>query len=226
MLASTELRCKLKIALALISFDAIIVTITFDQKVMNMCVVYAPECKQSSAQAHNTFISEFTPILVDHLVKSLNLIFLGDFNYHVNAEATVYTKEVLSLLECFGLKNHVQIETHIKGNTLDLVITRENELLHLEITTDTSVTSDHAAVLFETPAGKPLSENKTTKCRKWKSLYMDAFKSDLSMSDSNLILESNSMSAAVRTSDTILHDLIDKHAPEYDHTFKPRHNTP
>ena len=191
-----------------------------------MCVVYAPECKQSSAQAHNRFISEFSPILVDHLGKSMNVLLLGDFNYHVNAEANVYTKEFLSLLECFGLKNPVQIETHIKGNTLDLVITRENELLPLDITIDTSVTSDHVAVLFGIPAPKPLSENKTMKCLKWKSLDLDAFKSDLSMSDINSILESSSMSDAVRTYNTILHDLIDKHALEYNSTFKPRNNTP
>ena len=50
VIARTKLRCKLKIALALTSFEAIIVTITSDQKVINMCLVYAPECKQSSAQ--------------------------------------------------------------------------------------------------------------------------------------------------------------------------------
>ena len=96
----------------------------------------------------------------------------------------------------------------------------------MNIITDTSVTSDDAAVLFGISAPKPLSENKTTKCRRWKSLDLDAFKSDLSISDIHLILESNSMSDAVRTYDTILHDLIDKHALEYDRTFKPRHNTP
>ena len=226
VLARTELRCKLKIALALTSFEAIIVIITSGHNVIYMCVVYAPECKQSSAQAHNTFISEFAPSLVDHLGKSLNVLLLGDFNYHVNAEANVYTNKFLSLPECFGLKTHVQIETHIKCNTFDLVITRGNKLLTLDITTDTSVTSDHVAVLFGIPAPKPLSENNTTKYSRWKSLDLDAFKSDLSMSDIHLILESKSMSDAVRTYDTILHDLIDKHAPEYDRTFKPRHNTP
>ena len=95
----------------------------------------------------------------------------------------------------------------------------------MDITTDTSVTSDHVAVLFGIPAPKPLSENKTTKCRRWKSLDLDAFKSDLSMSDIHSIIESNSMSDAVRTYNTILHDLIDRRAPEYDRTFKPRHNT-
>ena len=46
------------------------------------------------------------------------------------------------------------------------------------------------------------------------------------MSDMHLILKSNSMSDAVTTYNTILQDLIDKHAPEYDRTFKPRHHTP
>ena len=98
VIARTELICKSKIALALTSFVAIIVTITSDQKVINMCVIYAPEYKQSSAQAHNTFISEFTPILIDHLCESLNVLLLGDFNYHVNAETNVHTKEFLGLL--------------------------------------------------------------------------------------------------------------------------------
>ena len=63
------------------------------------------------------------------------MLLLGDFNYRVNAEANVYTKDFLGHLECFGLKNHAEIESHIKGNALDLVITRENELLPMDITT-------------------------------------------------------------------------------------------
>ena len=61
------------------------------QKVINMCVVYAAECQKLSAQAHNTFISECMPMLADHLCKSLNVLLLGDFTYHVNTEANVYT---------------------------------------------------------------------------------------------------------------------------------------
>ena len=53
------------------------------------------------------------------------MFLLDDFNYHVNSEANAYTTEFLGFPECFGLKNHVEIETHVKDNTLDLVITRE-----------------------------------------------------------------------------------------------------
>ena len=47
---------------------------------------------------------------IDHLCTSLTVLFLGDFNYHANAVANVYTKELFGLFECFGLKNDVEIE--------------------------------------------------------------------------------------------------------------------
>ena len=155
-----------------------------------MCVVYGPKCKKSSVQEHNTFKSEFTPMSVYHLCTSLTVLFLGDFNYHANAVANVYTKELFGLFECFGLKNDVEIEADIfKGNTLDLVITRETELLLMDITTDSSVTSDHTAVIFAIPSPKPLSEYKTMKFHRWKSLKLGAFKADLSMWEIHLILQ-------------------------------------
>ena len=85
----------------------------------------------------------------------------------------------------------------------------------MDITTDTSVTSGHVAVIFGIIAPKPLSEGKTMKCRRWESVNQYAFKADPSMSDIHSILESNSISDAVGTYDTILHDLIDKHALDY-----------
>ena len=121
-------------------------------------------------------------------------------------------------------KKHVEIETHRKGNTLDDVITRENELLPMDITVNTSVTSGYLSVIFGIPAPKPLSENKTTKYRRWKSLNLDALQADLSISDIHLTIESNSISDVVRTYNTIL--LIYRHAQEYDRTFKPRHSVP
>ena len=116
-------KMQVKIALTFTFFEAIIVTVTSDQKWW-ICV-HAPECKKSSAPTHNIFIRDFTPTLVDHLCTTLNVFLLDDFNYHVNSEANAYTTEFLGFPECFGLKNHVEIETHIKDNTLDLVITRE-----------------------------------------------------------------------------------------------------
>ena len=110
-----------------------------------------------------------------------NVSLLGDYNYHANAEANVYGKMFCSL-ERFGL-NPVETETHTKGYILNLVVTREIEFLPMDITTDTIVTSDYIAVVFGIRAPKPLSENKSTKYRRWKLLNLDSFKADLSVSD-------------------------------------------
>ena len=110
-----------------------------------------------------------------------NVSLLGDYNYHANAEANVYCKTFFSF-ERFGLRNPVETKTHTKGNILNLVVTREIEFLPMDITTDTIVTSDYVAVVFGIRAPKPLSENKSTKYRRWKLLNLDSFKADLSVS--------------------------------------------
>ena len=111
-----------------------------------------------------------------------NVSLLGDYNYHANAEANVYSKTFFSL-ERFSLRNPVEMETHIKGNILNFVITREIVFLPMDITTDTIVASDYVAVVFGIRAPKPLSKNKSKKFRRWKLLNLDAFKADLSVSD-------------------------------------------
>ena len=111
------------------------------------------------------------------------MLLLGDFNYHVNAEDNVYTTELFGLFECFVLKNPVEMEIHIKCNTLIIVITRENEIPPMDVTTDTSIISDYSVDLFGIPAPKPLSETKITKCHRWKTLNLNVFKAGLSVSD-------------------------------------------
>ena len=96
-------------------------------------------------------------ILMTKIVTNVSL--LGDYNYHADAEANVYSKTFFSL-ERFGLKNPVEMETHIKGNIFNLVIKREIEFLPMVITTDTIVTTDYVAVVFGIGAPKALSENK------------------------------------------------------------------
>ena len=49
------------------------------------------------------------------------LIIVGDFNIHIDAKVTE-SSHLLSLLDSFGLTQHVSGSTHIKGHTLDVSI--------------------------------------------------------------------------------------------------------
>ena len=93
------------------------------------------------------FIDDFSPILFDDFCDRSRLLILRDFSYHVS-KPDIYAQEFIGLLDCCGLKQPDIVEIHIKGNTLDLVMTRGNELDPYNIVTNTSVNPDHYTVIF------------------------------------------------------------------------------
>ena len=75
----------------------------------------------------------------------------------------------LNRVDMFSWVQHVSIPTHDAGNTLDLVLTRD-DLSVSSIFTDHSVTSDHSAVLFTISCASPGVVKKSITYRKWKSI--------------------------------------------------------
>jgi exonuclease III len=76
-----------------------------------------------------TFFDEFWDLLSYYNAYKNEVIFVGDFNIHVNKPTDVSTKKLTELLDLFGLQQHITSPTHRGGNTLDLVITRETSIL-------------------------------------------------------------------------------------------------
>uniref|UniRef100_A0A3B1ISB8 Reverse transcriptase domain-containing protein n=1 Tax=Astyanax mexicanus TaxID=7994 RepID=A0A3B1ISB8_ASTMX len=71
---------------------------------------------------HNKdFITELADFLTHLSSVSPNIILLGDFNIHVDNDNNPLTKDLLSCLDSFGLQQHTDFPTHIKGHILDLI---------------------------------------------------------------------------------------------------------
>ena len=71
---------------------------------------------------HTAFVDSFVKLIGDLRVKHKNLIIAGDFNIHVNNSEDLQANDFLDTIESLGLKNFVLSPTHVKGNTLDLII--------------------------------------------------------------------------------------------------------
>ena len=78
------------------------------------------------------------------------LVIAGDFNIHTDE-----CSQLPSLIDSFGLVQHVSGSTHLKGHTLDLVISRAEDDI-IQGCTVGSFISDHNAVHFSVKAGKEL----------------------------------------------------------------------
>ena len=70
----------------------------------------------------STFFEEFTDLLNDYVISNEHYIIAGDFNIHMETDDVSSTK-MKEIVDIYDLQQHVDVPTHIKGHTLDIVIT-------------------------------------------------------------------------------------------------------
>ena len=152
-----------------------------------------------------------------HLVISSQrrLLCVGDFNIHMDNEHDHKTKAFKSLLDEFGLKQHVNVPTHKFGHILDLVITDQaypNLLLANGPLIEGYVESDHVPLRFHISWMKPAKPSRSIKYRRWKTLNKEAFNADLRAAclTYDLACDTNSL---VKFYDDTLSAVLEKHLP-------------
>jgi len=158
------------------------------------------------------FFTDFSDLLERLAVYSASLMIVGDFNVHVDDTTDTSASKLSGILANHDLQQHVKSPTHSDGHTLDLIITRNDNLVSL-LPIDPPLLSDHAFVVADCVCPPPPDES--TGCRQvrnWRSLDIDAFAADLQTSDL-VISPPEDVVAAFACYDTTLRSLLDKHAP-------------
>ena len=141
------------------------------------------------------------------------LLITGDFNVHVDTPNDPTAAKFLSILESFGLVQHVTVPTHVAGHTLDLVIIREDcDLLTCSPVAHYMISS-HSTVLFPLSMAKPNRPTIVRTCRKIKSIDMDRFRSDI---ESSLRLSSpvENMDNLAEQYQETLSRILENHTPK------------
>jgi hypothetical protein len=117
---------------------------------------------------------------------------------------------------------HVTFPTHVNGHILDLILsplTSEISIDHL--TTDSSVSSDHFAVLCNLRLPKPQRKKKEILARRWRSVDTQAFNTDIINR-----VNSSDHSTPLSLYNEVLKALLDFHAPLRRITITERPSTP
>ena len=148
---------------------------------VRVCNVYRSQTNGGKSMAE--FFTEFANLLESLAVHGGHAILVGDLNFHINNPNDRDANELKILLSSLSLKQHVQGPTHRSGNTLDLVITREDgNLVTSAIATDHGF-RDHFPIFVSTSIKKPADQKKTVSFRKIKALSADALNEALSHSN-------------------------------------------
>ena len=194
------------------SFEYSEYLITWSNKRVKLSIVYHQPYSKSHPVSNSTFLEEFDEYLDTIVLCNESLIIAGDFNIHMNKPKDTYQIRLSEILRSYGLINHVHIPTHVHGNTLDLIITRDNEELLFSPPTGGYFISDHCFIHTKLAFPRPNFTVKSVTYRNIKDIDLGLFKSDLAETVSGL-LPITDMEYLATQYNIRFSECLDKHAP-------------
>jgi hypothetical protein len=160
-------------------------------------------------------------MLEHHNTHTDKLVLLGDFNIHYDNPQNNDTHKVLDILDCNGLKQHVQQPTR-KNHILDWIVTRESSDLVYGVVVNDHLQSDHSATLCSLKIRKPTKQKRRVVRRNIKAVDAQTFGAEAATR-----LENRPPSIdPVEHFDTTLQTLLDEQAPATTKLIVDRPNAP
>ena len=193
---------------------------------LRLVIIYRPQTTKEKQRTAPIFLREFSTFYEEISTVPAYLLIAGDFNYHMDNLST--NREAASFadfIDSAGLSQHVSGPTHIKGHTLDLILSRTTDHFVSNVSSTFYLPSDHAAILSSLCIARPEPVKMEITTRKLHKIDINAFRLDILNSSLYTSPESD-LDLLVAQYDFVLNDLKDKHAPIITQTIKCRPNAP
>ena len=186
--------------------------VSFNSLRAKLVVVYRPPYSEAHPITPRVFFEEFGSYLETIILSPESLFLTGDYNFHVDVEDDPDARAFLDLLASMGLKQHVNVPTHVSGHTLDLMITREHDPVISSVPVADRYLSDHASVLCSLNSAKPDCVAKIIHYRQLRAIDFDALRQDVEKSEL-CTREYSDLNELTSSYNSTLTSLLDKHAP-------------
>lgn len=200
------------------TFEYITCNLTWKTKAITVVNLYRPPYSPKHQYTVKMFIDEFKLFLSNLLEIKGGFLITGDFNINVKNQTDTYVKSFMKLLKTNNLVQLIECRTHVKGGTLDLVIS-DTVLPAEEIETNVDETfhSDHFAINIQISRENTSTNNKILhkKVRELYNLDSEKFSDDLRQEPmiNYDVYSKLSVNGAIELYDTTLKRLLDKHCP-------------
>lgn len=208
--------------------------VTYGSTVVRVAVVYRPPPSKANGLTCSGFLAEWPQFLDRFAAMSTNTYIIGDTNFHIDNPKDSAAKTFLGAISTCGMQQHVSEPTHVRGHTLDIVISKDNDSSISNVTVrdpglsdqDGNLSGDHFAVLFDTSLKKPSPVTTKVTYRKVKAISTEAFRHDIRSTLPSCDQTSTSVAQQLSIYTSHLQKLLDKHAPERHRTITQHPDTP
>lgn len=125
------------------SFELLDLVLLFRSQRIRLLLVYRPPSSSATC-----FLDEFSAILETVSVTRDRLVILGDFNFHIESKSDRAALAFIGLMDSFGFNQNVNASTHIKGHTLDLILSRDADNLVSGAMVSSLISDHHPSTVF------------------------------------------------------------------------------
>ena len=166
-------------------------TLTYNNSVIDIIIVYQPPPTQRNQLHSNEFLKEWTEFLSHHTSTTAGLVVVGDLNIYMDNASHSHTKAMTQILQSNGLQQHVHEPTHCGGYTLDVIMSRGNDTLVSNVQVkdiglcddNGTLINDHYAIICDLTKLKSCQvQQKSVSYRKFKDINLERFKEDIQRS--------------------------------------------
>ncbi|ESN90912.1 hypothetical protein HELRODRAFT_182503 [Helobdella robusta] len=154
-----------------VTFEVVAIRLVINKNQFILLGVYRP----GSAQITVLFFDELVSVLEHITMLNANILLMGDFNVHIERKDDPNTIRLFEIFEVFQLVNHVNESTHLRGGTLDLVVSSVDFPIISTTVLPHGVFSDHSFITVETIIAKPCRIPTKRFVRSWKNIDEDRF---------------------------------------------------
>ena len=165
-------------------------------------------------------------ILEDGINKNLGeLLFVGDFNIHMDSPLHPDTSTFLEFIESFNLRNHTNFATHISNHYLDLALTGHGSTIISKIDRG-DLFSDHHFVDLKLAVSHPIPKPTMINYRKHRGIDDEPFSRDLIESLAEVYEPADDVSSLVDGYNRSLAQVLHKYVPFKSKTVRKPHTQP
>ena len=172
---------------------------------LRVCVVYRPPNTENITTGQ--FFQEFSELLSKMVLQKEKLLIMGDFNFHMENIDSYSVKNMIDLLDEFGLKQHVTDATSKHANHV-----LDSESLICDTPKISTYLSDHASIVFQLNSSYPKYKESPKSYRPLNKIDVTRYKQDLRNSDI-VTKPKTELNELVNQYNSCLSELQDKHAP-------------
>lgn len=194
-----------------------------DADSLNVLGIYHPPPSDKNPP-NSVFIDEIAKFMADEIMHLESLVILGDFNIRVNDtddhDVTAFSDTFYAL----GLDQHVNFDTHVHGNTVDLVFTENLSKIKITECTQGPFLSDHCAISCITSITKEEIKRSKISYRKLKNVSAEDLINDMDIQ--NIMTADGDLEELVTMFNNEAQKAMDTHAPIKEKTITQRPKKP